>query len=284
MRRLLLGLGLLGLVLVWALGTDTAGDALCQTLRRQLPKQLGVDLGIGQCRIEPLSQSVKLVGLSIFESERDQAPLLAADEAEISIRSVFFESVTLNELKLKRPRIRIELAANGEGKSAFTDGCPLKLLERVKVNHLGVEGAMVQLIVPGKGVLKLEQLDFRADRKSKVLITKAELKSGSLSLSDGRYFKLGSVLVESELDVDDEVLALQRAEFGVDGARVTASGTIESLCEREPNLQLGGQVFFPLAMVQRFAKGASDVEGQVWSRVQVNGRPSAPKVRADVPT
>jgi len=81
-RKLPLWLIVLTLVVgtVLVLRTRTVWDGLCTQARRQLPTLLGLEVGIGQCEVDPLGQRLVLRGVSVFE-KGSETPLLAADLA-----------------------------------------------------------------------------------------------------------------------------------------------------------------------------------------------------------
>ena len=73
---------MLGTVLL--LRTRTAWDALCSQARRHLPALLGLEVGIGQCEVDPLGQRLVLRDVSLTEKGQHTPPL-AADMAEIQL-------------------------------------------------------------------------------------------------------------------------------------------------------------------------------------------------------
>jgi len=70
----------------------SGSDKLCQTLRAEIPRHLGFDVKVAQCRIDPLTQTVHLSDVALSEP----GVSLAAKEAEISLRNVFPGSITLD--------------------------------------------------------------------------------------------------------------------------------------------------------------------------------------------
>jgi translocation and assembly module TamB len=290
---LLLIAALIAGALVLALRTETVGDALCGTLRREIPKRLGLEVGIAKCRIDPLSQTVRLSGVSVFEPSAGlnarEDPLLAAEEAEVSLRNVFPGSVTLDWVKLVKPRLDLEVepVERPTEEKAGRKTCAVQLLDRLRVQHLEVQGAELKLKVRGRGTAQLQGLDVEWRLKKGVLTGRVELSGGAVEWGDPdkgspARARLSRSLLEAELDVDDEALSIQRGEVGVDGVRLTATGAVEALCEREPRLALNAQLFVPMAQAVRLWGSEMNASGSLWSRLQVNGRPSAPSVKAEL--
>ena len=85
------------------LRTPRAAEDACQLARRELPSLIGMDVGIGSCELDPVTQTVKLRGVSLFEPGAE-VPLLAADEAEVTLGAVrpFFGSVALDSVAWTR--------------------------------------------------------------------------------------------------------------------------------------------------------------------------------------
>ncbi len=279
-RRLLLIAALIVGALVLVLRTEWAGDTLCGTLRREVPARLGLEVGIAKCRIDPLSQTVRLSGVSVFQPDRE-APIVAAEEAEVSLRNVFPGFVTLDWVRLVKPRVALAIdppkPAEGGKKT-----CALTVLDTLRVQHLEVQDAELALEIRGKGSAQLEDLDVEWKLKRGVLSARVELKGGVLTYGEGQHARLSKTLFEGELDVDDEVLSIQRGEVGVDGVRVTATGSIEALCDVEPKLALNAQVFVPVPTALKLAGSGLNAAGSLWSRLQVNGRPQSLSVKAEV--
>lgn len=282
-RRVLLVAALFATALVFALRTEAAGDTLCATLRREIPERLGYEVGIAKCRIDPLSQTVRLTGVSVFEPGREE-PMVAAEEAEVSLRNVLPGSVTLDWVKLQRPRVSLQVTPPAQSApSGPKRGCALALLDRLRVQQLEVTQAELELEVIGKAKATIDGLDVEWRQKRGVVTARMELKGGAVELADGRHGRLSKTVFEGELDVDDEVLSIQRAEAGVDGVTVTSTGSIEALCDPEPKLGLNAQVFLPVATAVKLS-GAQvpNAGGTLWSRLQVNGRTSSLSVKAEL--
>ena len=60
------------------LRTRTAWDEACTLARRQLPRLLDAEVGIGRCELDPLTQAVRLYGVSAYR-KGSVRPLLAVD-------------------------------------------------------------------------------------------------------------------------------------------------------------------------------------------------------------
>ena len=91
---------------------------------------------------------------------------------------------------------------------------------------------------------------------------------------------LGRLVLSGGLDVDEELLELNRAEVALDDATVSVSGRVETLCQ--PVLALDAQVFLPLRTLTQAGLLPRPASGHVWTRLTVNGRPAAPSVSVEV--
>ncbi len=283
-RRVVLLVALLAAGLVLAMRTRAAGDALCSTLRSEMPARLGLDVKIAMCRIDPLTQTVLLSDVSIYEPGRTD-PTVSADEAEVSLRSIFPGSITLDSVRLKAPKVSLVLEAPVPGEPNDThqkkSSCPLHVLERLKVQHLEIFNAHVKVAMPGKGSAEVEGLDLEWKLKRGVLTGHVELKSGTIT-TPTRSAMLSKSLVEAELDVDDEALSIQRGEIGVEGAHLNVTGTLEALCDPEPRLGLTAQIFVPVAGAMRVLGVGASAGGNIWSRFSVSGKPQTLAVKGTV--
>ncbi len=270
--RLALLLSALGAIgLVFALRTERAAGWACQTLRTELPKQIPFEVTIGRCEIEPLEQGVRVTAIALADPKTHQ-PVLEADEAYVSLRSVFLSSLTLDHLKLVRPRVTLDLSNAGSATKAT--GCPLDILKRVKVEHLQIsEGSMV-LTLPQSRRMQLDGLELEWRSRKNAIELQAVMRSGQFRADDKRNVSLGKAMLEGELDVGDEKLSVTRAETNVEGARLSVTGTVESLCDAAPVLALNAQLFSPIATVARLAGSPTlqPAEGHLWTRMLITGR------------
>src|SRR5512139_2746944 len=94
-----------------ALRTSVAWETACTLARRSLPELLGLDVGIGQCELDPLGQKVIIRGLSLFAPGSD-TPLLAADLAEVQLGlpRPFAGKLSLDLVRVQRPRVAVDLS------------------------------------------------------------------------------------------------------------------------------------------------------------------------------
>ena len=280
-RRAILLAAVLAAGAVFALRTDAAGDQVCSVLRRELPKRAGVDIGIGQCRLDPLTQTVKLSGISVFAPDSDEI-ILAAEEADVSVRSVFFGSVALGDVKLSRPRVTLDLSKPSPQKSTGKKTCPMQILGRVRIDRLSIKGAQVDLQLPAGRSLSLEGLDVDWTTRRGVMSPSISLKGGHADLGGGHAGRLGPALIEAEVDVDDESISLQRADLSFEGVTLQLTGTLEALCDESPRLGLNAQVFVPVSTATKLISGTMQGSGNIWSRLSVTGKTSSPVVKAEV--
>lgn len=272
-RRALVVVALAATALVLALRSERAGVAICGALRDDLPRHLGVEVDAARCHVEPLEFSVQLEDVAVKEHG---TVLATAELAQVSLRSVLWSHVTLDELKLVRPHLTLAIPEGGAD-----DGpkrCPLDALRRVKVEALLIEDGTVELR-QGARQLALDGVELKwAARRSQVNVQLA-VKGGRFA--DGeRDLALGRTLLEADLDVDSASVSLSRAETGVAGATAALTGTVEQLCDPAPLLALQGQLYVPLASAAPLL--GVDAQGQISARVSVSGRTSSPRARAEV--
>ena len=271
----LCALGLSGLVLV--LRTDLAADAACTALRRELPRLLGRDVGVNSCQIDPLTQTVTLKGLSVFESGADE-PLFAADEVVAELRTFRLPfGVELDRVHLERPRLNLDLARSA-APGGDAGGCPIDVARRIRVDRLDAKGAEVRATLPAGRRVDLAGVDLTWTVRHGVAEFQLDARRGSAS-TEGRELLLTRLTVEGAFDLDEESLELNRAELAMDEATLTLAGKIDSLCN--PTLSLSGQVFVPASTLARAVGAREKVAGHLWARVSVSGKGAAMLAQAD---
>ena len=280
--RVALLLGALGAIgLVFALRTKRAAAWACQTLRTQLPGQIPFEVTIGSCEIEPLEQGVRVTHVALLDP-KTHLPVLEADEAYVSLRSIFLSSLTLDHLKLVRPRVTFDLSQP----SALPKGggCPLDVLRLVKVEHLQISEGSVVLSLPRSRRIQLDGLELEWRSRKNAVELQAVMRSGQLRIDAKHNVSLGKAMLDGELDVGDEKLSVTRAEANVEGARLSLTGMVESLCDAAPVLALNAQLFSPVASVARLVGSPmlQPAEGHVWTRMLVTGRADSLAIAAQI--
>ncbi|HZA13232.1 MAG TPA: translocation/assembly module TamB, partial [Myxococcaceae bacterium] len=154
LRNLLLaGLLLLAAAVVY-LRTPRAAEDVCGLARQHLPKLLQLEVSIGSCALDPLTQTVRFRDVSLTEPGAE-TPLVAADEAEISLGAVspFFGSVELDRIRITRPRVALDLSRPRPPPSP--GACRLDALERVDIGRLEIREAELHLALPGGRAVEL---------------------------------------------------------------------------------------------------------------------------------
>jgi autotransporter translocation and assembly factor TamB len=280
-RRALLVLALGVVAFVCLLRTDRAGAYVCSKIQEEVPKRVPYAVSIGRCELEPLTQAVRLSSVKVTEQGQTGEPLLMTDEAYVSLRSVLLTGITLDQVRLVNPRVRLDLStlpAAGDKKK-----CPLETLKEVRFEKLEVRNAALDLTLSPARRFDLEGLDLDWKTRRHTIELSAVVRGGRADV-EGRRAKVGKVLVDGALDIDDESLSLQRAEVSVEGANLSAAGVINQLCDAMPVLDLNGQVFLPLTAVARLAKkpAMEPADGQLWARWSVSGRADQPQGRAQL--
>lgn len=267
-----------------ALRTSVAWETACTLARRNLPDLIGLDVGIGQCELDPLGQKVIIRGLSLFAPGTD-TPLLAADLAEVQfgLTRPFSGKVTLDLLRVQRPRVAVDLSKPpSKGKPGEPAPCALKPLERLRISRLALTGAQVRVVLPGGRRVEVSELDVGWKERWGVSEFDVEARRGVVAVGPGGggELLLGRLVLSGGLDVDEQSLQLNRAEVALDDATVSVSGRVETLCQ--PVLALDAQVFFPLRTLSQAGLLERTASGHVWTRLTVTGRPVAPSVSVEV--
>lgn len=279
-RRWRQALGVLVALLVaaaLALRTDRAGELVCEQLRERLPKALDADVGLGKCSVDPLSLSVEITKISVTPHPAPE-PLLTADRAAVSLRGLFFGGVSLQDVELVRPRL--EFTAPASSGTASTT-CPVRELEKLRVARLRIIDGSLEIHHPSGKSVRLDgvSVDASLDRREASVVVDA--RTGSI-VTDGRTLRLGKLSLEGTLDLEAAQVEVQRAEFNLEGATVTASGTVDNLCDPLPTLDLAAQAWVPLETLPRLGVALPTPSGQVLAHVAIAGKPDALSVRGEV--
>lgn len=267
---------------VFALRTAMAWETACTLARRNLPELLGLEVGIGQCELDPLGQKLILRGLSLF-TPGTEAPLFAAELAEVQVGLLrpFSGKLTLDLVRVQRPRVVVDLSKPSKGRRGEPATCALAPLERLRISRLALTGARVRVVLPGGQRVEVSELDVGWRERWGVSEFDVEARRGVVDLGpEGGELLLGRLVLSGGLDVDEQSLELSRAEVALDDATVSVSGRVEALCR--PVLALDAQVFFPLRTLMQAGLLERPASGHVWTRLAVNGRPAAPSVSVEV--
>ncbi|OJH35403.1 translocation/assembly module TamB domain-containing protein [Cystobacter ferrugineus] len=282
-RRIPAWLIVLALVVgtVLLLRTRTAWDTVCAQARRQLPSLLGLDVGIGECEVDPLGQRLVLRGVSVSEPGKSDSPLFAADQAEVQLGlpNLFSGQLAIDLVRVSRPRLALDLTRPRAPRSE-PGVCPLVPLRRLSLARLSLTRAEVRLLLPGGRQVELSELDVNLRERWGEEEFEMEARQGLVRLGPGKEFALGRLAVSGALDVEEQLLEVDRGEVALDEATVNISGRVERLCE--PNLALDAQVFLPLRTLSRSGLLPKPAQGHLWTRLTINGPPAAPTVSAEL--
>lgn len=269
---LLLALGLV-------LRTERAGALVCEQLRERLPTALDAEVLIERCAIDPLTASVEVSRVSVM-AHGATSPLLTADKAAVSLRGLFFGGVALQDVELVRPRVALTLPTGGDDEGP-AQGCPVRELARLRVGRLRVSDASVLLRLEEGRTVRLDGLTIEASLDRREAAVSVDGRGGVVEL-DGRTLRLGKLSVEGALDLGAEQVELQRVEANLEGVRVTASGTIESLCDAVPSLDVAAQAWLPMEALPRLGLMLPSPSGQVLARATLGGKADALTARGEL--
>jgi translocation and assembly module TamB len=281
-RRALLVIVLLLVGTVFGMRTRLAWDTACTLARRHLPDLIGLDVGIGQCELDPLGQKVIVRGFSLFAPGTD-TPLFAAELAEVQlgIASPLSGKIALDWVKVQRPRVTLDLSKPSTGPQDKPAMCVLEPLERLRIARLALTGAQVRIALPGGRRIEVAELDVGWKERWGVAEFDVEAPRGVVALGPHRgELPLGRLVLSGGLDSDAESLEINRAEVALEETSVSLSGRVEQLCN--PTLALDAQVFLPLRTLSQARLLPKPASGHLWSRLTVNGRPEAPNITVEV--
>lgn len=289
-RRIALGLAVLfvlGGVLL--LRTQRAWEGACTAARRELPKALGMEVGIGRCEIEPLTQAVRLYGVSAFQPGVE-APVFSVDSAEVRLRAFqpFFGGVKLELVQLDHPRVNVDLVSprpsapvKKGSRPAAPKRCVLEDLSELQIDKLVVKNAEVRVALPQGRRAEVSGVDLRWKVRRGVAELELEGRQGVVALGDGAgELSMSRLIVDAALDPRDLQLEVTRGEVGLDDFTVSASGKVENLCD--PQFFLDGQIFAPLRTVARATGWHEQVKGHLWAGVSASGKLPEPNVSVDL--
>jgi translocation and assembly module TamB len=231
---------------------------------------------IDRCRIDPLTASVSLSGLSIGPEE---APLARAAEASVSLAGLFLGGVSLQEVTVVRPVVDLDLP---EGRDDGPPTCPLEALARIRIANLELQDGSVTLRSATGRAVKLDGIDVKAKVGRRTSEVEASFKRGQVQLDAERRWLLGRVTVEATLDAQEQLAEVQKLEASLEGITVAGSGELRDLCRSTPQLEANGQLFLPLEALTRLGLEVPEPRGRVWARVSASGPLLRPSVRAEL--
>lgn len=263
------------IALILVLRTERAGGFVCEQLREGLPAVLGAQVSLGRCAIDPLTARVEVTDVSVTANDAS-SPLLVADKAAVSLRGFFWGGVSFQDIEVMRPRIEVALSPP----EAPSGTCPLNALSRLRIGRLRVVDGNVVLKFPEGRSLQLDGLTVDASLGRQEASVTLDGRGGAL-MDGERTLRLGKLVLEGALDVEDAQVAIQRAEANVEGVRLTITGSIDALCEPSPTLDLAAQAWVPLAAVARFGIELPSASGQMLARARVTGKTNAPAVQVN---
>jgi translocation and assembly module TamB len=265
-----------------AMRSPVTWEAACTLARRHLPDALGLDVGIGQCELDPLGQKVIVRGFSLFAPGAD-TPLFAADLAEVQLGFVRppFNQLRLDLVRVQHPRVTLDLSQPSKREQPQDASCPLEVLDRLRVSRVALTDAEVRLALPGGRRVEVSELDVGWSERWGVAELDVEARRGQVRLgAEGPDLVLGRLGFTGALDADEELLEIHRSEVALEDVSVNLSGRIEKLCD--PSLALDAQVFLPMRALTQAKLVPRPATGHLWARFAVNGRPEAPTVSAEL--
>jgi len=274
--RVALLLGLLTVAgAVLALRSHVAWDEVCTLARRELPRALGAEVGIGRCEVDPGGRTVRFGGVAVY-APGEEVPLFSADLVEATLGGFEISTgrLVLDRLRVSRPRLRLDLSHPAPAQPA--GACPFQALEAVSINDFDVSGAEAHVLLPGGRAVDVEGVSIGWRMRRHVAEFRVETSQGSVDPGGGvAPLPVSGVRIEGELARAGRDLEVTRGEVSVGDAELSFSGRIDDLCH--PTLALDAQAFLPMRTLTRATGALQGSSGHLWARLAVSGR--APDIR-----
>lgn len=282
-QLLLAGL-LLAVGAIALLRTRMLADGACTVLRRQLPELTGLEVGIGRCALDPLSQEVLLGGLSFVEPGSD-APVFSVESVRLRMgpMQLLGGVLRLDLVRLERPQLRVDLTRPRAARQEPDPVCPLALFERLELGRAEIRNARVDARLGQDVHLELDGVDL--GWKERRGGSELELRAGRGALTlpgSGSPLAIHQAVAQATLNPGEGTLEIARAEVGLDEALLSLSGRIQELCE--PSVELEAQLYLPMATLARVSGTALPMSGHTWSRWSLNGPLGSADVRGELNT
>lgn len=281
---LLAGL-LVAVAVIALLRTRTVAEGACAALRSHLPSLTGLEVGIGGCSLDPLTQEVVLRDVAFRQPESD-APLFAVDSARVRMgpMRVLSGRLNLELVRLEHPRMSLDLRDPVKrAPEASAPACPLDLFERLEIGQLEIQNAELALQLPGDVEAELGGIEIGWNTVRRGTEIELEATRGALTLASATApLALHQVVAQATLDLNAGALEIARAEIGLDEALLSLSGRIQSLCA--PQAELEAQLYLPLTSVARALGTDLPMSGHAWSRWSINGPLESADIRGDLTT
>ncbi|HYX90473.1 MAG TPA: translocation/assembly module TamB, partial [Myxococcaceae bacterium] len=256
-----------------------AAEDVCTLARRHLPKLIGLDAVIGSCVLDPLTQTVRFRDVALSEPGAE-APLLAADEVEVSLGAVspFFGSVELDRIRVTRPRLAIDLTRPRPPRAP--GACRVDGLDRLDIRRLEIHDAEVRVALPGGRAVEVGGGDvswLKRKGRPEIHLTAT---TGRVVPRPGEELELTALSLDARLHPDDERLEINRAELALGGMSLEGSGELQHFCD--PEVALEATAFVPLSALAQALDFRKSVAGHLWARMSVEGPLAQPAISADV--
>ncbi len=257
------------------LRSQVAWDQLCTLARRELPKALGAEVGIGRCEVDAAARTVRFGGVSVY-APGEEAPLFSADQVEVRLGGFepFTGRVLVDKLQVTRPRLRLDLSRPSPARAP--GACPFQALQAVSIDNFDVRGGEAHVLLPGGRGADVEEISVAWRMRRNVAEFRVETSHGSLDPGGGiASLPLTGLRVEAELARGGRDLEVTRGELSVGETELSFSGRIDDLCH--PTLAMDAQVFLPVRAVTRATGALPGSAGHLWARLAVSGH--APDLR-----
>src|SRR5271169_189722 len=167
-----------------ALRTQVAWDQLCTLARRELPKALGAEVGIGRCEVDAAARTVRFGGVSVY-APGEETPLFSADQVEVRLGGFepFTGRVLVDKLEVTRPRLRLDLSRPAPARAP--GACPFQALQAVSIDNFDVRGGEAHVLLPGGRAVDVEEISVGWRMRRRVAEFRVETSQGSLDPGGG---------------------------------------------------------------------------------------------------
>jgi translocation and assembly module TamB len=254
--------------------TPWAGQRICRAAAARLEAAAGLPVAFGACRVDPFALSVEIERLAVGDPA---APLFSADlvAARLAPLQALARPVHLEEVRLVRPRVRVDVPEGGGGDRP----CRLDPSAHVQIRSLSVEEGAAEVRLPGGVAVRAARVDVVSRpaplpplqalagglRRARVEVTAAgvELTAG------GRTFRAPAASLQADVPATLASIDVREAAAEVEGVRLGLRGRVEAPCE--PRLDLVATAEAPLPALVALAGRAAPSRGRAALELRLQG-------------
>ena len=267
---------------LWLASTPWAGRKLCDLATTKVREAAGVEVAFGACRVRPLRLAVELDEVRVGPLER---PIFAADAVSVQIAPLqaLSKTIALDEVSVIRPRVNMVLPPADPG--AKPAPCPPPLLAQFHLRRLQVEDGTASITLPGGEEILVGRVDVRSKSEwiptdMESLVTGARRSRVTVQLgptlveAGGRQTLLDQGSLDADLAFDLSRLSIRDFRVEGEGVKVSAHGTVSSLCNPRLGLEIAAEA--PIPAIFSLARVRAPSSGSASVKVQLSGPAASP--------